>query len=121
MARIDKWLWAVRLFKTRTEAADACKGGKVKVNNENIKPSRELKVNEVVTVQQGILRKTLRVKALLEKRVGAKLVNDFLEDLTPQEEYEKLRIQREMNAAAGYEGKGRPTKKDRRNMDSFFN
>lgn len=122
MARIDKWLWAVRLFKTRTEAADACKGGKVKVNGDTVKPSRELKVGEIVTVQQGILRKTLGVKALLEKRVGAKLVTDYLEDLTPEEEYEKLRMQRELNAlGTAYEGKGRPTKKNRRRMDDLFN
>lgn len=120
MARIDKWLWAVRLFKTRTEAADACKGGKVKVNSEAVKPSRELKIGEVITVQQGVFRKTVAVKALLEKRVGAKLVNDYLEDLTPEEEYEKLRIKREMDAFKGYEGKGRPTKKDRRKIDRFL-
>lgn len=122
MARIDKWLWAVRVFKTRTEAADACKGGKVKVNGDAVKPSHELKVGEIVKVQQGILRKTLSVKALLEKRVGAKLVTDYVEDLTPEEEYEKLRVQKEMNAfGTGYEGKGRPTKKDRRRMDDLFN
>ena len=121
MARIDKWLWAVRLFKTRTEAADACKGGKVKVNNDNVKPSRELKIGEIITVQQGVMKRTVRVKELQEKRVGAKLVADYLEDLTSEEEYEKLRIQREMNAAAGYAGMGRPTKKTRRDMDSFFN
>jgi len=120
MARIDKWLWAVRLFKTRTEAADACKGGKVKVSNEAIKPSRELKIDDVITVQQGALKRTVKVKALLEKRVGAKLVTDYLEDLTPAEEYEKLRIQREMNSQSSYEGKGRPTKKDRRNIDRYF-
>ncbi len=122
MARIDKWLWAVRLFKTRTEAADACKGGKVKVNGDAVKPSRELKVREIVTVQQGILRKTLGVKALLEKRVGAKLVAEYVEDLTPEEEYEKLRMQRELNSlGTTYEGKGRPTKKDRRRIDGLFN
>lgn len=91
------------------------------MNSETVKPSRELKVGEVITVQQGVLKRTVSVKALLEKRVGAKLVSDYLEDLTPEEEYEKLRIQREMNASAGYEGKGRPTKKDRRNMDRYFN
>jgi ribosome-associated heat shock protein Hsp15 len=121
MARIDKWLWAVRLFKTRTEAADACKGGKVKVNNDSVKPSRELKVDEIVTVQQGVMKRTVRVKALLEKRVGAKLVNEYMDDLTPGEEYEKLRVQKEMNAFKGYEGKGRPTKKERRNIDRLFN
>lgn len=120
MARIDKWLWAVRLFKTRTEAANACKGGKVKMSNEPVKPSRELKVNEILTIQQGILKRTVKVKALLEKRVGAKLVTDYLEDLTPEEEYEKLRAQKEMQTVS-YEGKGRPTKKDRRNIDRFFN
>lgn len=121
MARIDKWLWAVRLFKTRTEAADACKGGKVKMSNETVKPSRELKVNELITVQQGILKRTVRVKALLEKRVGAKLVPAYMEDLTPEEEYEKQRVHNEMHALQGYEGKGRPTKKDRRNIDRLFN
>lgn len=121
MVRIDKWLWAVRLFKTRTEAADACKGGKVKVNNEAVKPSREVKIGEVITVQQGIIKRTVKVKELLEKRVGAKLVNDYMEDMTPQDEYEKLRLQKSMQALPGHEGKGRPTKKDRRRIDRFFN
>ena len=120
MARIDKWLWAVRLYKTRTEAADACKGGKVKLDNEPVKPSRELKVNDVITVQQGPIKRTVKVKVLLEKRVGAKLVTDYLEDLTPQDEYEKLRMQRDLKIAS-YDGKGRPTKKNRRDMDGFFN
>jgi ribosome-associated heat shock protein Hsp15 len=118
MARIDKWLWAVRLFKTRTEAADACKGGKVKVGSDPVKPAREVKVGEEITVQQGIIKRTVRVKALLEKRVGAKLVIDYMEDLTPEEEYEKLRIQAKV--FTGYEGKGRPTKKDRRRIERFL-
>ena len=120
MARIDKWLWAVRLFKTRTEAAEACKGGKVKVNSEAVKPSREVKRGEVITVQLGVMKKTVTVKELLEKRVGAKLVADYLEDLTPPEEYEKLRVQKDAKVFTGYEGKGRPTKKDRRRIDRFL-
>ena len=120
MSRIDKWLWSVRLFKTRTEAADACKGGKVKVSSEPVKPSREVKIGEEITVQQGVMKRTVRVKATLEKRVGAKLVTEYMEDLTPQEEFEKLRVQKETKVFLGYEGKGRPTKKDRRRIDRFL-
>ena len=85
--RIDKWLWAVRVFKTRSQAAAACKGGRVKILGQNVKASREVKEEEVIQVTFSGLTRTIRVKALLQNRVGAKLVPDFMEDLTPQEDY----------------------------------
>lgn len=118
--RIDKWLWAVRLFKTRTLAATACNGGHVKLNDKNIKPARELRVGDVIRARVGRLEKIVRVKAILERRIGAKLVTDYLEDLTPAEAYEKARSD---TAAEGVphrpKGTGRPTKKQRRQLKPF--
>jgi ribosome-associated heat shock protein Hsp15 len=112
--RIDKWLWAVRVFKTRSQATSACKGGKIKIGGQNVKASRELKVGEEISVSLTVYVKTVRVKALLQKRVGAKLVPDFMEDLTPQEEYDKQKIRQEINTEYRDRGEGRPTKKQRR-------
>ncbi len=114
--RIDKWLWAVRLFKTRTQASDACRGGKVKIAEQNVKPSREIKEGEEIEVQLKAFRKKVRVKQLLKNRVAAKLVNDYLEDLTPAEEYEKLEMMKQLNYERRERGKGRPTKKERRTI-----
>lgn len=115
--RIDKWLWATRIFKTRTQAGDACKGGKVRINDSTVKPSREIKVNEIITIQLGPFKKTVQVMALLKNRVGAKLVPDYLKDLTPQEEYDKLKMRNEMNHESRERGLGRPTKRQRRLID----
>lgn len=115
--RIDKWLWAVRVFKTRTQAADACKGGKVKMGGLNVKASREVKEGDVIDIQQGIIKKTLRVKVAAKNRVSAKLVPDLTEDITPVEEYEKLDMLRQLNHEKRDRGAGRPTKKDRRDID----
>ncbi len=112
--RIDKWLWAVRIFKTRNQAATACKGGKVKVEGQNVKASRELKKNEVIHISLTTYTKTVQVKALLKNRVSAKLVPDYMEDLTPQEEYDKQKMKRELNIEYRERGDGRPTKKERR-------
>lgn len=117
--RIDKWLWSVRLFKTRSIAVDAIKGGKVKLDGkENVKPAREVKIGDIFTVSKGII--TIRVKVLdkPKNRVGAPLVKDFLEDLTSAEEYNKLNLRKELGTAF-YDGKGRPTKKERRQLDEF--
>lgn len=114
--RIDKWLWAVRVFKTRTQAADACKGGKVKMDGQNVKASREVKEGDEIDIQQGIIKKTLRVKVAAKNRVSAKLVADLAEDLTPAEEYEKLDMLRQLNHEKRDRGTGRPTKKDRREI-----
>lgn len=115
--RIDKWLWAVRLFKTRSQATDACRSGKVKMEGEPVKPSKEIKEDQQISIHLGAFTKTVKVKALLEKRVGAKLVAEYLEDLTSAEEYHKLEILRNNPLA---QRKGRPTKKDRRDMDQWF-
>ena len=112
--RIDKWLWAVRIFKTRNQAADACKAGKVKIDGSNVKPSREIKINDIITVQIGALTKTIKVTGIIKNRVSAKLAVDYVEDLTPEEEYEKLKLMKEVNFEKRDRGVGRPTKKERR-------
>ena len=112
--RIDKWLWAVRVFKTRSQAAAACKGGKVKMDGQNIKASREIKEGDEIEVSLGGLIKTIRVKALLQNRVGAKLVPDFMEDVTPQEVYDEHKLKAKINVEYRQRGDGRPTKKERR-------
>ncbi len=117
--RIDKWLWSVRAFKTRSQATDACRAGKVKVDETPIKPSREVKTGMIITLQQGPLKRTLKVTGLLQKRVGAKLVGQFMEDLTPEEEYQKLEAIRTMPAARA-RGAGRPTKKERRDIGEWL-
>ena len=114
--RIDKWLWTVRVFKTRTQAADACKGGKVKIGGQNVKASREIKAGEILEIQLGILKKVIKVKQLVKNRVGAKLVPDLIEDLTPVEEYEKMDLLRQLNHEKRDRGAGRPTKKERRDL-----
>jgi len=119
--RIDKWLWAIRIFKTRTLATDACKAGKIKINGRAVKPSRELKLMEVITISQGPLTKTVRVKILIHNRVSAKLVPENAEDLTPAEEYEKLKVKQEANGELRDRGIGRPTKKQRRLIDLLKN
>ena len=115
--RIDKWLWSVRLFKTRSQATDACRSGKVKIDDEPVKPSREVRTGQIISLHFGPLTKTVKVKELLQKRVGAKLVVNYMEDLTPEEEYQKLEVIRQNPFA---KRKGRPTKKERRDMDEWF-
>ena len=115
--RIDKWLWAVRLFKTRSQATDACRAGKIKIDGDPIKPSREVKIGQEIEIHLGPITKTAKVVGLLEKRVGAKLVPGYMEDLTPAEEYHKLELLRDNPLARR---KGRPTKKERREMDDWF-
>ena len=115
--RIDKWLWAVRIFKSRSQATDACKSGKVKIDAITVKPSREVKLNEEIFVQIKHITKTLKVIGLLNNRVAAKLVADYMEDLTPPEEYEKEKLKKEINYEFRDRGLGRPTKKERRLID----
>ncbi|MCQ2162190.1 MAG: RNA-binding S4 domain-containing protein [Bacteroidales bacterium] len=118
--RIDKYLWAIRVFKTRTEATEACKGGKVKVAGSNVKPSRDVKVGETIEVRKGAVVYTYRVKALVDKRVGAKFVPDLAENLTPQSELDKLKSPVETFFLKRDRGTGRPTKKDRRSMEDAW-
>jgi ribosome-associated heat shock protein Hsp15 len=117
--RIDKWLWAVRLYKTRTEAADACRGGKVKLGGDALKPAREVRPGEILTVQAGEITRTVKVLGLLSRRVGAPLVSAYLEDLTPAEELAKPAQRRLAPIAVRPRGLGRPTKKDRRQMEAW--
>ncbi len=114
--RIDKWLWAVRLFKTRSQAAEACKGGKVKIGGQSAKASREVKVDEIIEVQLQNIKRKVKIIKVVKNRVAAKLVPDLLQDLTPTEEYEKLEMMRQLNTENRDRGIGRPTKKDRRNI-----
>ena len=120
--RIDKWLWAVRLYKTRSQATNACKLGQVTVQGQTAKPSRAISVGETIIFERNALTRTVRVVALLEKRVGAKLVDDFMEDVTPEEEFERARREREERRRNRVvdPGAGRPTKKKRRRIRSFL-
>lgn len=118
-ARIDKWLWAARVYKTRTLASDACKNGRITINGALAKPSRTVKVGDQVGVKKSPITYTFRVLQAIEKRVGAKLLPEVFENITPPEQYEML----EMNRISGFidraRGTGRPTKKDRRALDDF--
>ena len=118
--RIDKYLWAIRVFKTRTEATDACKGGKIRVNVADTKPSKMVKPGDVIVARKGAVTYTYKVLALLDKRQGARLVPDFAENLTPAEELAKLRAPVETFFLKRDRGAGRPTKKDRRQMDDLW-
>jgi len=118
--RIDKWLWAVRLFKTRTLAADACKAGSVEIAGIAVKPAREVREGETITVKQGLIVRTLRVVGIPKSRVGAKLVAEFCDDQTPASEFEKVKAQRVQQVLARDKGAGRPTKRDRRLLDKLF-
>ena len=117
--RIDKWLWAVRVFKTRTIAAEACKKGRVLIDNNTVKPARMIQVGDIVQVKKPPVTYSFKVIDISQKRMGAKLVSNFMENVTPPEEYEIL----EMNKLSGFvdrqRGTGRPTKKDRRDLEQF--
>lgn len=118
--RLDKYVWSVRLAKTRSQAAQAIDKGKVRLNGGNVKPAKEVKLGDEIQIVKHTSKFTYRVIQLLNKRVGAKLVKDYLIDITPAEEIEKLKL---YNAAQGVyreNGTGKPTKKDRRNLDSFM-
>ncbi|MBT3174458.1 MAG: RNA-binding S4 domain-containing protein [Lentimicrobiaceae bacterium] len=117
--RIDKWLWVIRIFKTRSQASEACNGGKVKIDGHNAKPSREIRVNDIIDIQQSGIRKTVKVLKIHKNRVAAKLVPDIMQDLTPPEEYERLEMIRQLNIEKRERGAGRPTKKDRRNISKL--
>ena len=115
--RIDKWLWAVRIYKTRSLATEACKSGRVKIGGQVVKASREVRINDEIDIHVGVYHKTVKALALLHNRVSAALVPNFLEDLTPESEYDKLKIQQEMKPEFRPRGLGRPTKKHRRLID----
>lgn len=117
--RVDKWLWAVRIFKTRTIASEACKKGRVMVDNVSIKPSRTIRKGDVIQVRKPPVTFSFKVLELTDKRMGAKLVPDFMENITPPDQYEIL----ELNKISGFvdrqRGTGRPTKKERRDLEQF--
>jgi ribosome-associated heat shock protein Hsp15 len=118
--RIDKWLWAVRLFKTRSLATQACRNGFVTAQGQPVKPAREVRVGEVYVIRQGDLTRTVKVLAPLDRRVGAKIAAEFAEDLTPATEYLKQMQKRESALLKRERGTGRPTKKERRKIESFL-
>lgn len=118
--RIDKFLWAIRVFKTRSEAAEACKGNRVKVNDADAKPSRDVKVGDVITVRKAAVYYKWKVLGLIENRVGAQLVPQYAENQTPQEELDKLKAPVETFFVKRDRGNGRPTKKDRRTIDAMW-
>jgi ribosome-associated heat shock protein Hsp15 len=118
--RVDKFLWAVRLFKTRNAAAEACNAGKVKIRNVSVKPSREVAIeDEIHLVLEVGLHKNIAVKALTKNRLSAKLVPDYIHDLTPPEEYERIALLQKMRSEQRERGSGRPTKKERRKIDEL--
>ena len=118
--RIDKYLWAIRVYKTRTDATDACKGGKVRVNGADTKPSRTVKVGDTIVARKGAVSYTYKVLQLVDKRQGAQLVPVYAENLTPPEELAKLRAPVETFFLKRDRGTGRPTKKDRRQMEDLW-
>ena len=118
--RLDKYLWCIRVFKTRSEATDACKGNKVQVNGVPSKPSKEVKVGDMLVIRKGPAELTYRVKAALHARVGAALVPEYAENLTPEAELDKLHAPKEVFFVKRDKGTGRPTKKDRRTLDALW-
>ena len=117
--RLDKYLWSVRLYKTRSSASDACRAGKVKMGEQALKSSHVVRVGERYELSIEQVHKVIEVKALLHNRVAAKLVPDYMTDLTPQEEYERIQMVRQYGFERRDRGAGRPTKRDRREIEEF--
>lgn len=117
--RIDKWIWAVRIFKTRTIAAEACKKGRVMINDVTVKPSRTVKVGDTVKVRKPPITYSFRVLALTENRLGAKLVPEYMENITPKSELDMLDIVRIAGFVDRRKGLGRPTKREGRQLEEF--
>jgi len=119
-SRIDKWLWSVRIFKTRSIATEYCKKGRVIIGDNSVKPAKEIHINDIVIVRKPPITYSFRVKGIPQNRIGAKLTSDYIENITPQEELQKL----DPNFMAFYgnrdRGTGRPTKKERRNIDQVL-
>jgi ribosome-associated heat shock protein Hsp15 len=117
--RVDKWLWAMRVFKTRSISTDACKKGRVIMGGTAVKPSRTIKVGDVIDVRKPPITYTFRVLALTENRLGAKLVPDYLENITPPSQYEILEMSRISGFVDRQKGLGRPTKREGRELANF--
>lgn len=118
-ARIDKWMWAVRIFKTRTIAAEACKKGRVSINGTQAKAARTIKIGDVIQVRKPPITYSFKVLQPIEKRVGAKLVPEVMENVTSPDQYELLEMSRISGFVNRAKGTGRPTKKDRRSLEEF--
>ena len=116
--RVDKWLWAVRIFKTRSQATEACRKNRILIDDQPVKPSRTLKINDIVRVKRPPVIYSYRVLELLGKRLSAKAIQDFVENITPEEEQDKLKIRDDFYIVRD-KGAGRPTKKERRIIDKL--
>jgi ribosome-associated heat shock protein Hsp15 len=119
-ARIDKWLWAARIFKTRTVASEACKKGRVTMNGAQIKASRMIKPGDIIQVRKPPITYSFKVLQAIEKRIGPKLVPEVMENITPPEQYELLEMSKINGFVDRARGTGRPTKKDRRELEDFI-
>jgi ribosome-associated heat shock protein Hsp15 len=117
--RMDKWLWAVRLYKTRSVAASACTAGKVRISGQTVKPARSIRIGEIIVAATGEIQRTIRVVSVIERRVGAPEATRCYEDLTPPSEYAKPREPNFRTFMPRPKGSGRPTKKERREIDKF--
>lgn len=119
--RIDRWLWSVRIYKTRADATQACKGSSVRINEQAVKPASKIRIGDRVQARKNNFTKTLIVTGLTEKRIGASRVHEFFSDQTPASEFQKAQ-ERKANSKLykGYSGKGRPSKKDRRTLKKFL-
>lgn len=118
-ARIDKWLWASRIFKTRSIASEACKKGRISINGMQVKPARMIKPGEVIQVKKPPITYSFKVLQAIEKRIGAKLVPEVMENVTAPDQYELLEMSKISGFVGRARGTGRPTKKDRRSIDEF--
>jgi ribosome-associated heat shock protein Hsp15 len=119
--RIDKWLWAVRIFKTRSQASDACHKGHVLIGNLPVKSSRMVKQGDIVQVRKSPVLRTFQILDISDKRMSAKMAEEFVKDITPPEQLAILEVQKELHRFDRERGTGRPTKKERRDLDDFFN
>jgi len=118
--RIDKWLWGTRVYKTRSDAAEACRGSAIRHNGKIAKASAKIRIGDTIVARTKALTRTLHVVGLTEKRVGAALVPDYLDDQTPESEFEAAREKRENAKVFSHKGTGRPTKKDRRDIERLL-
>ena len=118
--RIDKWLFAVRLFKTRGQATEACRRGKIKLNESQAKAAKSIKLGDIINIRQSPMIRSLEVIGLTERRIGAKLVENFAKDITPKEEWDKLYKSKSKRPESQNKSQGRPSKKERRIIDQFM-
>lgn len=119
--RVDRFLWSCRQFKTRSLSTDACKRSWVEINKNPVKPSREVNLGDIITIRRPFFSKTIKVLQILKQRVGAKLLVDYIEDMTPEEEYNKEKeFRKNQKKSIGSSSRGRPSKKQRRDLEEFF-